>query len=38
MRLTQAPSIPADWTGLMVEFRYSVDSMRLIQAPSIPAD
>ncbi len=37
-RLIQAPSIPADWTGLMVGFRRSADRIRLIQAPSIPAD
>jgi hypothetical protein len=38
MRLIQAPSIPAEWTGLVVEFRWSMDRMRLIQATSIPAD
>jgi hypothetical protein len=38
MRRLQAPFIPADWTGLMVEFRWSVDRIRLIQAPFIPAD
>ncbi len=25
-RLIQAPSIPVDWTGLVVEFRRSVDT------------
>ncbi len=38
MRLIQVPSIPVDWTGLVVWFRWSVDRMRLREAPSIPAD
>ncbi len=38
IRLIQASTIPADWTGLVVEFRWSVDKMRQLQATSIPAD